>query len=884
MKSGSMGRWIAAGSCAAIVAALQWVGGPQQHIESQAVDAQAGTARATPRVRVPAQATTSTRPQPFAFDTATARAAVRDGEFRFALPDGSTQAVRIERQFTDSTGHWNIVGRAQTRVGPQAMVLTFGPDAVFGTVPMPDGHQLSIATQPGGKVTIARAGGLLPEGLNAATATNDVIVPPRKPQIAVTSRPTLTQQDVDAVMAPQASKPASQASAPIRATTAPVAAAAADTVQIDVLAYYSPDLVTLRGSASAAETEVAHLFAIANQSHIDSGTRVRLNIAKLALLDVSTTAWNSELLDQMQGNTVPGVDLEGMRDGWGADLVTLIRPYHDTDGSCGIAYLAGAGLYGTNTSAAWGYSVVNVAPCGPHVLAHELGHSMGSMHNREEATAFEGDLSHGAFMDSFGYRVPGVFATIMAYQQGEPWVGFFSNPASAQCQGHACGVTNYANNVRSLDAMAPAIAAFRGPMGTLSIADALVLEPTLQQGFVGVPIRLSASAPAGGITVDVTITGGNATPGTDYALVPGGNAVVFSEGMREAWFWMVIEADADVEADETVTLHIASTGAPIHDADATVTILNDDPRPRIGGRMVFDAGVPVPTTPIDIVLTGLNDDQGSAYFRLQPPDFAYSLPVRFGGPLTIDGMTTDDYVIRRRRFNEVIANAPFDLRAERGVVVSGRVRAAAGLSLPDSAIPLTITDGVVNHKVEHQVMVSPPDYAYRWRIPKRTDIFFETPALAPFVPYSVFLWGVDRDTTFDVTLSTLPTARLCCDVHWNMPAPTANTHGYLSAAVYLSAPAPAGGATFRYRIVDGSAKAGEDFLAESGTLVIPEGEKFGYLSTPDIQGDDVKENTEYFDLIVDQVTGAQMPIASVRFWIIENERRTGGAGQMEKAN
>ena len=84
------------------------------------------------------------------------------------MPDGTTQALRIERQYTDETGHWNLVGRARTRIGPQAMVLTFGANAVFGTLPMSDGHLLSVTTGPGGRVEIQQAGGLVPDGRTAA--------------------------------------------------------------------------------------------------------------------------------------------------------------------------------------------------------------------------------------------------------------------------------------------------------------------------------------------------------------------------------------------------------------------------------------------------------------------------------------------------------------------------------------------------------------------------------------------------------------------------------------------------------------------------------------------------------------------------------------------
>jgi hypothetical protein len=109
------------------------------------------------------------------------------------------------------------------------------------------------------------------------------------------------------------------------------------------------------------------------------------------------------------------------------------------------------------------------------------------------------------------------------------------------------------------------------------------------------------------------------------------------------------------------------------------------------------------------------------------------------------------------------------------------------------------------------------------------------------------------------------------------------------ASMYLSAPAPAGGVTVRYHLVDGTAKRGEDYvpgqgLDYAGTISIPEGQTFGILAGPDIAGDNKTELSEYFDVVVDEVVGAQMPVRSVRFWIAERFPRNGGGHQIMRAN
>src|SRR3546814_2872087 len=137
----------------------------------------------------------------------------------------------------------------------------------------------------------------------------------------------------------------------------------------------------------------------------------------------------------------------------------------------------GGGRMPQAISDAYGFSVSNVAPCGPYVLAHEIGHNLGSAHDRETMSA-SGHLDYGVYQYSFGYRQDGppAFATVMAYAAGEPpWLGHFSSPGSTSC-GAACGVQDHADNVRSLRTMAPVIAGLRGPPGPLSSVDAEAYE------------------------------------------------------------------------------------------------------------------------------------------------------------------------------------------------------------------------------------------------------------------------------------------------------------------------------------------------------------------------------------------------------------------------
>ena len=90
--------------------------------------------------------------------------------------------------------------------------------------------------------------------------------------------------------------------------------------------------------------------------------------------------------------------------------------------------------------------------CDDFALAHELGHTMGSQHDRANATF------QGAYPYSYGYGSSGMFGTIMSYIN--PRVGKFSNP-NISCSGSPCGIADSADNARSLNNTRATVASFK---------------------------------------------------------------------------------------------------------------------------------------------------------------------------------------------------------------------------------------------------------------------------------------------------------------------------------------------------------------------------------------------------------------------------------------
>ncbi|MGH8816660.1 MAG: Calx-beta domain-containing protein, partial [Achromobacter pestifer] len=123
------------------------------------------------------------------------------------------------------------------------------------------------------------------------------------------------------------------------------------------------------------------------------------------------------------------------------------------------------------------------------------------------------------------------------------------------------------------------------------------------------------------------------------------------------------------------------------------------------------------------------------------------------------------------------------------------------------------------------------------------------------------------DFVQDLPLSTLPGL-----IIWTFNYPyegPLGTHGGMSAVVQLSAPAPAGGVTLSYRTVDGTARAGSDYTAVSGTLEIPEGETIAYTADIIFNGDNTREGNENFYVVVSDVVGANPVVTRVEIILYE---------------
>ena len=186
------------------------------------------------------------------------------------------------------------------------------------------------------------------------------------------------------------------------------------------------------------EVTVEFVTEVTNQAMLDSRIDMQVNIVGIKALEVDASLLQEEVLDQMFEAEGAFSGIETDRSFYGADLVLTLRENVPADDdACGIAY---RGVVDGEPYRFAYTAVVQWAPRGPGgtyctdtTTAHEIGHLLGSLHERRISSGLT-----GAYPYSFGHYGSG-FHTIMSYGD-EPERPYFSNPNLIACRGFPCGL------------------------------------------------------------------------------------------------------------------------------------------------------------------------------------------------------------------------------------------------------------------------------------------------------------------------------------------------------------------------------------------------------------------------------------------------------------
>lgn len=366
------------------------------------------------------------------------------------LFDDVQLALTLERIEDSGFGHRSWVGHISDRP-LSGVTLTFNGDAISGLIT--DGTAVYEI-----------------QGLGAGAH--------RIEQLDTTKMGT----DTDIALASQAGLAADGIVAP--ALSAPSVVSTAD-----IFVYYTTALRTAIGQ-SAVETRIAQHIADTNAAYTHSGISGQLRLVGFGELPVTTIA---DALTQLQDLT-NDAGVNNQRDASGADLVALLVTGFSGDSqtsfTCGIAWV------GTGDSGD-AFSVIASKDQCVYTFAHETGHNLGGQH----APVDGGLVTGSGYPESArGFKAPGQYRTVMAYQCGNPDTcgrtrNFSSSTATVVDPPYAGLPTGNQNqrNADQMNALFPIIAAFRASTVSLPAA-----PQNLQATPNGLNITLQWQPPASG--------------------------------------------------------------------------------------------------------------------------------------------------------------------------------------------------------------------------------------------------------------------------------------------------------------------------------------------------------------------------------------------------
>ena len=385
---------------------------------------------------------------------------------RFSLPRGVSYELTFDNRLDHPSGNVTWIGALKGYGDDYRAVITFGDGGVSGRIMTPDGEFLVETDAHGEWLVDVQAAGLTPEGPGEDDALIPVLEETHKRLPKNGPGASDLPEDDSFSDKPVAKKDSLAQFLYSEEGDQQITAADSTPTTIDVMILYTPGLASRLGSGLSARLD--QLVALSNQAYRDSGIYIDLRLVHTQQVNYSDTTTNDTALNALtQGSDPALTDVVSLRNTYGADLVSLIRPFNinASGGSCGVAWVNGYNGQSISLFANYGYSVISDGRdvngsnyyCLDLTFAHELGHNMGSVHDRANSSF------QGAYPYSYGYGVSGTFGTVMSYIN--PRIAKFSNPGITCAGGIACGISettaNSANNALSLNNTRQAIANFR---------------------------------------------------------------------------------------------------------------------------------------------------------------------------------------------------------------------------------------------------------------------------------------------------------------------------------------------------------------------------------------------------------------------------------------
>ncbi|MFG1424706.1 Calx-beta domain-containing protein [Roseixanthobacter glucoisosaccharinicivorans] len=327
----------------------------------------------------------------------------------------------------------------------------------------------------------------------------------------------------------------------------------------------------------------------------------------------------------------------------------------------------------------------------------------------------------------------------------------------------------------------------------ISIADAQVAEGDVGEAHFMFMVTLDKASTTP-VTVHYATANGTATDGSDYSGDSG--TLTFAPGETSQMLHVHVMGDTAVEANETFTVTLSDpTGATLGDAVATGTILNDDSAP----------GTPPALSIADLAVTEGNGEHSHFVFTV-------TLDKPATGPVSVQYATANG-----------TASAGADY-----VAGTGTVTFAAGETSKTVHVDI-VGDTAVEGNETFSVTLSNPSGA----------------TIADGTAIGTIL----DDDSAPVMLPAISIGDLSV-------AEGNGEHAHFMFTVTLDKPA-LGPVTVQYATADGTAVAGADYVAGTGTITFAAGETSKTVHV-DIVGDTVVEANETFSVKLSSPSGATL--------------------------
>jgi len=428
----------------------------------------------------------------------------------------------------------------------------------------------------------------------------------------------------------------------------------------------------------------------------------------------------------------------------------------------------------------------------------------------------------------------------------------------------------------------------------LSIADASVIEGN--DGIATLTFTVTASAPAGagGISFRASTADGTASAASDYGALANVLGTI-AAGQTSTTVTVAVSGDTVFERNETLSVILSgATNATITRGTATGTIVNDEPVPASARIFATDfagfAAAGFAPTPgagqldSDVWrVVGLSDNTNPAYgATLTTGDFARGLITGSTDPVTagVYAPSADRALVFQATGAELDTGGFIEARIEN---TSGATATSFAVAFDwtyrnsaDRASSLQLaysTDGVTYTAVDGAAFTTP---ATAPRAANGTTIVvpttFSTQAEAVTITgtvadggYLYLRWihassagsgsrdevGIDN-LVVDARLSSASTASIA-DI-----SVLEGNGGERFATFTVTRSNGTAAASVAYATVDGSAVAGRDYAATSGTLSFSVGEVSKTIQVA-IIGDTVREADERFQLVLSSPLGFEVP-------------------------